>query len=135
MPPLVLCSLLYFFGRRREAILILIALMVGDLITLFFKVVVPRPRPFMLLPVIQLEDTSGPGFPSGHSVTSFALATVISRRLPSYRFYGYGLAIIVAVGRVYLGVHFPFDVVVGSILGWCSGFFIVRLDTYLSKIR
>ena len=56
-------------------------------------------------------------FPSGHSASAFAFATGVGYRLPAVTVPLHGLAGAVAYSRVHTGVHFPGDVVVGSLLG------------------
>jgi len=58
-----------------------------------------------------------PSFPSGHAATAFAAATALAVLCPKLRPWALGLAAAVALSRVYLRVHFPFDVLVGGLLG------------------
>ncbi len=56
-------------------------------------------------------------FPSGHSASAFAFATAVGRFLPTEASGLRGLAALVAYSRVHTGVHYPADVVAGSLLG------------------
>lgn len=56
-------------------------------------------------------------FPSGHTTTAFALATVLSFLSPRWRVPVFGVAALVGVSRVVLGMHYPSDVLGGAILG------------------
>ena len=69
-------------------------------------------------------------FPSGHSVTAFAMAFVLSRAYPRYAFFFYGLAGLVALSRVYLAKHFPSDVVAGAALGLLAGWIVCRFSAF-----
>lgn len=69
-------------------------------------------------------------FPSGHSVTAFALAFVLSRAYPRYAFLFYGLASLVALSRVYLAKHFPSDVVAGAAIGLLAGWIVCRFSAF-----
>ncbi len=56
-------------------------------------------------------------FPSGHAATSFACATVLSFFVPWAAPLFYALALAIGYSRVYVGVHWPLDVVGGAVLG------------------
>jgi undecaprenyl-diphosphatase len=92
------------------------------------RYLVDRPRPFVdhdiivRLPYL-FADISiiGPSFPSGTTATAFALATLAvyeTKILGNYRFVFYVIAGLVGFSRVYLGLHYPSDVVCGAILGY-----------------
>jgi undecaprenyl-diphosphatase len=68
-----------------------------------------------------VELPASASFPSGHAATAFAAATAIAILSPRMRPYALGLAAAVALSRVYLRVHFPLDVVAGSLLGAALG--------------
>jgi len=65
----------------------------------------------------QVPTPSSSSFPSGHSATSFAFAYTVGRHLPLVGVPIRLLAAAVAYSRVHLGVHYPGDVIVGSIMG------------------
>jgi len=56
-------------------------------------------------------------FPSGHAATSFAAATMLSLSFPRFAPFLYVLAAAIAFSRVYVGVHYPLDVIGGAALG------------------
>jgi undecaprenyl-diphosphatase len=73
-------------------------------------------------------DTS---FPSGHATSAFAAAGVVAALHPRLRVPVIGIAALVALSRVYLGVHFPADVVAGAALGLGIAALVVTLGRRL----
>ena len=66
-------------------------------------------------PLVELPPTYS--FPSGHATVSFACATVLALAVPRLRAPLFVLAALIAWSRVYVGVHYPFDVLAGAVLG------------------
>jgi membrane-associated phospholipid phosphatase len=78
----------------------------------------PRPsRPAEQSPTRELQMPTSLSFPSGHSAAAFAFATGVGHRLPVVAVPLHAAAGLVAYSRVHTGVHYPGDVVVGSMLG------------------
>ena len=115
---------LWLAGQGRVALFIVVAAAGAILLVTLLKIGFDRPRPDL---VTHLVTTETPSFPSGHSTASAAvylmlgalLARVQRRRRLRLFFVGLGVAMTVLVGlsRVYLGVHWPSDVVAGWTLG------------------
>jgi undecaprenyl-diphosphatase len=106
---------------RRWGVLVLtvIAVAVADWSTTALKALFDRERPPLRYPepkalVPVPHDAS---FPSGHAATSFAAATILSFSFPRFAPLLYLLAAAVTFSRVYVGVHYPLDVVGGAVLG------------------
>jgi membrane-associated phospholipid phosphatase len=71
----------------------------------------------------------GSSFPSGHTITAFALATVVSEQYhdkPLIRIAAYGVATAIGVSRFTGGSHYPSDVLIGGSLGYLIGRYVVR---------
>ncbi|MEI9422543.1 phosphatase PAP2 family protein [Mesorhizobium sp. Cs1299R1N1] len=116
---------LLLIRRPATALLIFVAVAGGQLLSSLLKVGVDRPRPEL---VSHLVNETSLSFPSGHAmlsaVTYLTLGSLAARFLPGRTTQVYVLflavltAVLVGVSRVYLGVHWPSDV----LAGWCAGF-------------
>lgn len=87
------------------------------------KNLIQRPRPFLeipeLVPLIARPDTFS--MPSGHACSSFAAAIVFLRRMGGKGAPFLLLAAAIAFSRVYVGVHYPSDVLIGIVIGIAGG--------------
>ncbi|MGZ8741084.1 MAG: phosphatase PAP2 family protein [Gaiellaceae bacterium] len=107
------------YRRWGVFVLTVMAVALADGSAMGLKALLDRPRPPLryaepktLVPVP--HDAS---FPSGHAATSFAAATMLSFAFPRLAPFLYVLAAGVAFSRVYVGVHYPLDVLGGALLG------------------
>jgi undecaprenyl-diphosphatase len=125
---------LAFARKRREAVLVALAAAGGLLLSTALKVGFARPRPDV---VPHLTPTGDPSFPSGHSMLSAVvyltlgalLAQIETRRRLKVYVVALGLlfACLVGASRVFLGVHYPTDVLAGwsAGLAWALGCWVV----------
>lgn len=123
----VLC---FFPKTRKTGVLMITALAVTFAVsTLGLKNLFERLRP-----CIQFQKElfyacpSGFSFPSGHSVSSFAAAGVLFFRHEKGGTAALILAALIAFSRMYLYVHFPSDVLTGSLLGVAAAYLVVLYD-------
>ena len=117
--------LLAIFDRgNREAWLV--CALLGPLaigLNYVVKAIVKRPRPVLEgLPPLGGAPSSL-SFPSAHATSSFAVATAMTRVEP-WGALAFLLALALALGRPYLGMHYPSDVVVGALLGVVLGLIV-----------
>lgn len=135
--------ILCFWKKTRKAgILMLIALACSFIVNnLALKNMIARLRPYDVVTQVQLliSRQSDFSFPSGHTAASFAAAMVIARRLPKkYGITALLLAAAIGFSRIYLGVHYPSDVIFGAVSGALIGYFVERLSVsldYKTKIE
>jgi undecaprenyl-diphosphatase len=111
-------------GQRAAAALLLVSVLGGVLLNNVLKLGFARPRPDLVAPAARVFTLS---FPSGHAtlsaVTYLTLGALLTRLNPSHRLRIYFMAVgilltlLVGISRIYLGVHYPTDV----LAGWCIG--------------
>jgi undecaprenyl-diphosphatase len=117
--------------RRPSLFLtVVVADVVADALAELGKVIFHRHRPF--------EHELGPppssySFPSGHAATSFACATVLSVFVPRWRVPFFALATLIALSRLYNGVHYPSDVLAGALLGVATALLLLAGARRLSR--
>jgi undecaprenyl-diphosphatase len=115
---LILAALIYRLNGRDDAVLYTVACLAGELLYITLKEVIRQHRPTRISP--KLTDAGGFGFPSGHTmmaVVIFGLGAVIATRRASsgVRIAAVAaaglLALVVGLSRIYLGAHWPSDVI------------------------
>lgn len=133
------------FGKKTWFVLVFVVLLIliADQLSVHaFKNVFQRLRPChtpdLLLVVHTVEKCGGQfGFVSSHAANSFALAFFISALLKSsYKWLPWVMfawAFLILYSRVYLGVHFPGDVLAGAILGILVGWIILKSYRFADK--
>jgi membrane-associated phospholipid phosphatase len=120
--------------RWLAAILLVASIGIADLVSVrALKPVVARPRPCQQLRDVRapLECGSGKSFPSSHAADSAAAATVFAWALPRFSALGIVIAAVVGFSRVYLGEHWPSDVLAGWLLGTAIGLLLI----FLTRLR
>jgi undecaprenyl-diphosphatase len=90
------------------------------------KAVVGEHRPRGFDPLMAMPRSSS--FPSGHAAISFACATVLSALVPRAAPAFVALAAAIAYSRLYVGVHWPLDVVAGAALGVITALLLLAAD-------
>jgi len=133
----VFLAALVFFRKDKKLFFELAAgLLLAGIISGGLKIAVNRPRPFDALANVHLLDPKpDPSFPSNHSANAFLGAGIFYKNLKKFKIFFYVLAVLVVFSRIYVGAHYPSDVIAGAFLGWLS-FWIVskyRLGEKISK--
>lgn len=122
---------------RKVAIISAVALL-GSLIinNHLIKNLVQRPRPYMTFTDLRIliPTPSEFSFPSGHTSSSFAAASVFYTNLPKK----IGVPAVILAGfiglsRLYVGVHYPTDVIAGMLMGYFLGYLAETIVNFFAK--
>lgn len=129
---ILLCVILLFSKQfRKTGITGLLALLIGFIITnLFLKNAVMRVRPYEMIEGLQLIGKSARdfSFPSGHSTASITASTVFLIKLPKkFGVFAFLLGALICFTRLYIGIHYPTDVIAGILIGLFAAYAAVFL--------
>ena len=116
--------ILWCWKRREMAFDVVMLVIVTMLLTEGLKLFFMRERPFEMLASARTLDwgwlslATGPAMPSGHTARAFAVAALLASTVrPRWGALALGLAAMVGISRIYLGLHWPSDVLAGALLG------------------
>jgi undecaprenyl-diphosphatase len=115
----IACILALVWKRYAIVVFTVVAVAVADWASYGVKAIFDVERPSMRYaePKPLVHAPTDASFPSGHAATGFAAATVLTFARPRWAPAFYLLATAIAFSRVYVGVHYPLDVVAGALLG------------------
>ena len=126
-------------GRIAVAGLIFLIIFTDQTGYKILKEIFQRIRPCNALPdVITPIDCRGSfSFPSNHALNNFAASTFLWRLFPKFKWVFFITAFLVALSRVYLGLHYPSDIAAGAIIGAAFGYLFsiaaIKIDEYIKK--
>ena len=143
-PVLLLVAVLLLWmlvrGKRHvriAAVLLIVTIVFSDqLSSSVIKYWFDRLRPCFVLQNVHLLVSCGSGFsfPSSHAVNNFAAALILAFFIPRYKWWFFGFASIVAFSRVYVGVHYPSDIIGGAVIGLCCAGTVLLVFLILEKL-
>jgi undecaprenyl-diphosphatase len=137
-------SLAILWNNKRECfwttlIILVSTIAIGSLITFPLKYYFERPRPLKVFGDknvnIFFEKSYNNSFPSGHTQIAFSVCTFMFMMVRKYWYWYIILALGTSFERIYAGYHFPFDVLVGAVIGMISAYVTVALFRKYSKIK
>jgi len=139
----ILVGIAFFKGGRRGKIavigLILLIVVTDQTGYRILKELFERVRPCNVLTdvITPVGCAGGFSFPSNHAVNNFAAAVFLLRLFPNYKWIFLAVAILVSISRIYLGVHYPSDVLGGALIGAAFGYLFsiaaLKLEQYFIK--
>lgn len=134
---LLTLALLIVRKTRPTGVVCAVSILIGLIITnLILKNWVARIRPYEVIEGLEclVGKESDFSFPSGHTTNSLACAVVLFKLAPKkWGVPALILAILIALSRLYVGVHYPTDVLAGALIGVCSALLALWLVPRLEK--
>ena len=126
-PSIVSIVIFLWLKRMRGLALVLataLAVSISDFLGATLKELIARDRPCHVLSHVKdiANCSNSFSFPSNHAVNSFTFATIVTLAYKNLTFLLYVSALLIGYSRIYLGVHYPTDVLSGALLGILIGF-------------
>lgn len=116
----VLVVILYLVGDKRLSKELGLAGIISGGIAFVLKVAIRAPRPHEAATILQF------GFPSGHTALAFTAALIVGKENERIEGWLVLLAVLVGISRIWLGVHYPVDVLGGALIGLITGSLVNR---------
>lgn len=122
--------ILWVKRERKASVYLIYAFILDSVLAFSAKLFFLRPRPPERFPGLEFLRTEyGLSFPSAHSERVFSGAVILGSLYEKFRLLLFVLAMLVAFSRIYIGVHYPSDVVIGSLNGIIIGLISLAIPT------
>ncbi len=134
----VVLVVLAFIDRKRMSrigITILFAGVLGGILVYLLKCQITLPRPLVVFPDAHFlgDPLKWGSFPSGHTQLCFSTAVILAKEYKKSWKLLYLWAFLVGYSRIYVGAHFPLDIIAGGVIGYLSGKFVLWYNYILKK--
>lgn len=124
---------------KQQALVGLFSIGASAVLSTGIKVITKRERPYLTYPnlIVGKQNPTDYSFPSGHITVAFETATSLSLAIPKWYVIvpSYTYAAAIGYSRMYLGVHYPSDVLVGAILGTGTAYLTFKANQWLRGKR
>jgi len=122
---LVVTSLFLWEEKKKDWIPILwSSFIISFVLSAILKLLVARLRPYGIVPFSFLGAINY-SFPSSHAAVAFSLLPILNKEFPKLKWFWILFAVFVSYGRIYLGLHYPSDVIAGALIGYIIGSVLV----------
>ena len=138
---IIMAGILIFQGGKKGRIALLLAIIMITVTDQFgykiLKEIFGRVRPCIALKdaFLPVGPTGSFSFPSNHALNNFAVATFFFILYPKYKYPLFITAALVAISRVYLGLHYPSDILGGGIIGVGFGYLFALAYKKIEKFK
>lgn len=135
---IAIAIVLVFVKKYRKVGFMVGASLLGSLVfnNMIVKNIVARPRPYRMIETLSIliPEPGEHSFPSGHTSSSFAAGVVLYLMLPKkYGVPALILAFLIGISRLYVGVHYPTDVLGGMVMGTLIAVAVVEVTELIEK--
>jgi len=135
---IAIAIILLFIKNYRKVGLMVGGSLLGSLVfnNMIIKNIVARPRPYRMIETLSIliPEPGEYSFPSGHTSSSFAAGVVLYLMLPKkYGVPAMVLAFLIGISRLYVGVHYPTDVLGGMVMGTLLAVATVKITELIEK--
>lgn len=138
----ILAAILFLKEEKKDHWFFLPVFLSGSvsyiLVEKILKPIFARPRPSIDIGAIIVGSATAPNdfsFPSGHATIAWAMALVLAKKEPRWKWLFYGLAFLISFSRIFLGKHFPLDVITGGLLGWGIGYVSLMIGERIKNMH
>ncbi|MDR1952628.1 MAG: glycosyltransferase family 39 protein [Elusimicrobiota bacterium] len=139
----IICTAILWTNKKQNFwmtfALFVSALIISTLISYTIKITIHRPRPLAVFGPENVkyfyETVYGFSFPSGHTQAAFAMCVFVFMHVRKFWYLYFILCFGVGFERIYVGSHFPSDVLTGAIIGSVSAYIVVKTAEILEEKR
>ena len=125
------------YGRITFVILILTVILTDQISSQLIKPIVGRLRPCKTLEGLNVlvNCSGGKSFPSSHAANAFGQAAIWLWRYPKFKWFFIIAAILISFSRVFVGVHYPFDILTGAAVGITCGLIMYIAVKLINQLK
>jgi len=121
--------ILFWKNLRRIFWLVFAVILARFSIAELIHLLWPRPRPFVENSVqVLINHAPTPSFPSGHASACFALSYIVYHYNKKAGIIFFIASFLVSIARVFVGVHWPLDIIGGAIVGIIAGWIVIKIS-------